>query len=88
MLAMFIGTIVAIIGKAMPIGAIALVAIALVAASGVTSDQPGVAICDALGSFTSPLIWLIAVAIMVSRSLIKTGLAAGVLVMGEFARES
>lgn len=76
MLAMFIGTIAAIIGKAMPIGALSIVAIAMVAASGVTSDQPGTAIRDALGSFTSPLIWLIAVAIMISRSLIKTGLGS------------
>ncbi|PWV75307.1 sodium:sulfate symporter-like transmembrane protein [Halomonas sp. A11-A] len=76
MLAMFIGTIAAIIGKAMPIGALSIVAIAMVAASGVTSDQPGTAIRDALGSFTSPLIWLIAVAIVISRSLIKTGLGS------------
>lgn len=76
MLAMFIGTIAAIIGKAMPIGALSIVAIALVAASGVTSDKPGTAIKDALSSFTSPLIWLIAIAIMISRGLIKTGLGA------------
>ncbi|MCA1770838.1 MAG: anion permease [Halomonas sp.] len=76
MLAMFIGTIAAIIGKAMPIGAISIIAIAMVAASGVTSDNPGRAIGDALGSFTSPLIWLIAIAIMISRGLIKTGLGA------------
>src|SRR5690554_5814476 len=73
MLAMFIGTIAAIIGKAMPIGALSIVAIALVALTGVTSDKPGTAISDALGSFTSPLIWLIAIAIMISRGLIKTG---------------
>jgi DASS family divalent anion:Na+ symporter len=76
MLAMFIGTIAAIIGKAMPIGALSVIAIALVALTGVTSDKPGAAISDALGSFTSPLIWLIAIAIMISRGLIKTGLGA------------
>ncbi|MBV0932078.1 anion permease [Marinobacterium weihaiense] len=76
MLAMFIGTIAAIIGKAMPIGAISILAIAMVAASGVTSDNPGASIKNALGSFTSPLIWLIAIAIMISRGLIKTGLGA------------
>ncbi|MBR9829729.1 MAG: anion permease [Oceanospirillales bacterium] len=76
MLAMFIGTIAAIIGKAMPIGAISIFAIAMVAASGVTSDNPGTSIKNALGSFTSPLIWLIAIAIMISRGLIKTGLGA------------
>lgn len=74
MLAIFVATIAAIIGKAMPIGAIAIVAITVVAVSGVTSDNPGTAIRDALGSFNNSLIWLIAVAIMISRGLIKTGL--------------
>ena len=76
MLAIFIGTIAAIIGKAMSIGAISIVAIALVAASGVTSDDPGQSINNALSSFSSPLIWLIAVAVMISRGLINTGLGA------------
>jgi DASS family divalent anion:Na+ symporter len=31
---------------------------------------------DALSSFSSPLIWLIGVAIMISRGLLKTGLGA------------
>lgn len=76
MLALFIGTIAAIIGKAMSIGAISIVAIALVAASGVTSDNPSQSITNALSSFANPLIWLIAVAIMISRGLISTGLGA------------
>ena len=38
MLAIFVGTIVAIIGKAMPIGAISVIAISIVAASGVTGE--------------------------------------------------
>lgn len=74
MLAIFVATIAAIIGKAMPIGAISIVAITVVAVSGVTSDNPGTAIRDALGSFNNSLIWLIAIAIMISRGLIKTGL--------------
>lgn len=76
MLAIFIGTIAAIIGKAMPIGAISILAIALVAASGVTNANPGKAIGDALGSFSNSLIWLIAIAVMISRGLIKSGLGA------------
>ncbi|HAA44513.1 MAG: malate transporter yflS [Halomonas sp. 54_146] len=76
MLAIFIGTIVAIIGKAMPIGAISVIAISIVAASGVTGDTPGAAINVALSSYANPLIWLIAIAIMISRGLIKTGLGA------------
>ncbi|MBO1518621.1 anion permease [Oceanisphaera pacifica] len=74
MLAIFIGTIAAIIGKAMPIGALSILAIALVAATGVTSDNPSTSISNALSSFSSPLIWLIAVAVMISRGLINTGL--------------
>ena len=67
MLAIFVGTIAAIIGKAMPIGAISIIAIAIVAASGVTSDNPGTAINDALSSYSNSLIWLIAISIMISR---------------------
>ena len=74
MLALFVATIAAIIGKVMPIGALSIVAITLVATSGVTSDNPGTAIRDALGSFNNPLIWLIAIAVIISRGLIKTGL--------------
>ena len=58
LLALFIGVIAAIIGKAMPIGAIAFIAILLVAITGVTADKPGAAIQDALSSFANPLIWL------------------------------
>ncbi len=41
-----------------------------------TSDKPADAVKDALSSFTSPLIWLIGVAIMISRGILKTGLGA------------
>lgn len=76
LLAIFVATIVAIIGKALPIGAIAIIAIAAVAITGVTSDTPKGAIQDALSSFSSPLIWLIGASIMISRGLSKTGLGA------------
>ncbi|ETX11629.1 C4-dicarboxylate ABC transporter [Marinomonas ushuaiensis DSM 15871] len=74
LLALFIGTVVAIIGKAMPIGAIAILAITLVALTGVTSDSSSGAIKDALSGFSNSLIWLIGVAIIISRGLAKTGL--------------
>ncbi len=74
LLALFIGTVVAIIGKAMPIGAIAILAITLVAFTGVTNDNPSGAIKDALSGFSNSLIWLIGVAIIISRGLVKTGL--------------
>ncbi|MDR0225752.1 MAG: anion permease [Burkholderiaceae bacterium] len=74
LVAIFITTIVAIILKVMPIGVMALMAIVIVSLSQVTSDSSKGAIADALGSFSSPLIWLIVVAILISRGLKKTGL--------------
>jgi len=54
LLALFIGTIAAIIGKAMPIGAIAIVAIMLVAMTGVTNPgKPSAALNDALSGFSN-----------------------------------
>ena len=76
LLALFVATIAAIIGKVLPIGAIAIIAVMLVAITGVTNDTPKGAISDALSSFSSPLIWLIGIAVMISRGLIKTGLGA------------
>lgn len=76
LLALFVGTIVAIIGKAMPIGALSIIAIALVAVTGVTNDKPSDALKDALSSFANPLIWLIAIAVIISYGLTKTGLGS------------
>lgn len=76
LLALFVGTIAAIIGKAMPIGALSIIAMTLVAITGVTSHTPADAIKDALSSLSSPLIWLIGISIMISRSIIKSGLGA------------
>ncbi len=74
LLALFVGSIVAIIGKAMPIGAIAMIAITLVAVTGVTNPKPSIAMNDALSGFSNSLIWLIGVSIIISRGLVKTGL--------------
>ncbi|MDO4905269.1 MAG: DASS family sodium-coupled anion symporter [Lautropia sp.] len=76
LLALFVGTIAAIIGKAMSIGAVSIIAITLVALTGVTNANPTDAVQDALSSLSSPLIWLIGAAIMISRGIIKTGLGA------------
>lgn len=52
LLALFVGTIAAIIGKALPIGAVSVVAIALVALTGVTNPgKPAAALNDALSGF-------------------------------------
>ena len=79
LLALFVGVIAAIIGKAMPIGALSILAITLVAVTGITVADGGNAndaMKDALSSFANPLIWLIGVSIMISRGLLKTGLGA------------
>lgn len=74
LLAIFIGTIAGIIGKAMPIGALSIVAMTAVALTGVTSAKPADAVKDALSSLSSSLIWLIGIAVMISYGLTKTGL--------------
>ena len=75
LLALFTGTIAAIIGKALPIGAVSIIAIALVAITEVTRPgKPEGAIADALSGFANPLIWLIAIAVMIAVALTKTGL--------------
>ena len=74
LVAIFLTTIVAIILKVMPIGVMAMMAIVIVSLSQVTSTSSKGAVADALASFSSPLIWLIVVAILISRGLKKTGL--------------
>ena len=70
LLALFAGTIAAIIGKALPIGAVSIIAIALVAITEVTRPgKPEGAILDALSGFANPLIWLIAIAVMIAIAL-------------------
>lgn len=77
LLALFVGTIAAIIGKALPIGAISIISISLVAITGVTNPgNPKAALGDALSGFSNELIWLIGISIMISMSLTKTGLGA------------
>ncbi|WP_090318796.1 DASS family sodium-coupled anion symporter [Duganella sp. CF517] len=76
LVAIFLTTIVAIILKVMPIGVMAMMAIVIVALSQVTSHTSKGAMADALSSFSSPLIWLIVVAILISRGLKKTGLGS------------
>ncbi|RKK03024.1 DASS family sodium-coupled anion symporter [Pseudoroseomonas wenyumeiae] len=74
LVAIFLTTIVAIILKVMPIGVMAMMAMTIVALSQVTSTSSKGAIADALASLSNPLIWLIVVAILISRGLKKTGL--------------
>lgn len=101
LLALFIGIIAGIIGKAMPIGAMAMLAMTIVALLQVTVPEVGAdgnpiknpsaqAAKDALSSLNSPLIWMIGIAIMISRSLLKTGLGTriGYLFLSLFGKST
>ena len=101
LLALFIGIIAGIIGKAMPIGAMAMLAMTIVALLQVTVPELGAdgnpiknpaaqAAKDALSSLNSPLIWMIGIAIMISRSLLKTGLGTriGYLFLSLFGKKT
>lgn len=85
MFAIFIATIVAIIGKASNVGVVSLFGIVLVAVLKATAPKIGAdgvaeavtskdAIQGALASYSNELIWLIVAAIMISRGIIKTRL--------------
>lgn len=70
LLAIFVATIVGIILKPFPMGAIALIGIAATAVTGtLTIDQ-------ALSGFGNGTIWLIVVAFFISEGFIKTGLGS------------
>jgi DASS family divalent anion:Na+ symporter len=70
LLAIFVATIVGIILKPLPMGAVAMIGIALTALTGTLS------INDSLSGFGNSTIWLIVVAFFISRGFIKTGLGA------------
>ena len=101
LLALFVGVIAGIIGKAMPIGAMAIIGITAVALLQVTVPEIGAngapiknpaeqAAKDALSSLNNPLIWMIGVAIMISRGLLKTGLGTriGYLFLSLFGKKT
>ncbi len=68
--AIFVTTIVGIILKALPMGAVAIIGIAVTALSGTLS------IADSMSGFSDVVIWLIVLAFFISRGFIKTGLGA------------
>lgn len=75
--AIFVGTISSIIGKVLPIGAISIISITLIAATGITQqNEIKYAIDDALSGFSNQLIWLIGISMMISVSINKTGLGS------------
>jgi len=68
--AIFVTTIVGIIVKALPMGAVAMIGIAATALTGTLS------IADSMSGFSDVVIWLIVLAFFISRGFIKTGLGA------------
>jgi DASS family divalent anion:Na+ symporter len=70
LLAVFIATIVGIILKPLPMGAVAMVGICATALTGTLT------ITEALSGFGNRVIWLIVLAFFISRGFIKTGLGA------------
>ncbi|TYB14589.1 DASS family sodium-coupled anion symporter [Aggregatibacter actinomycetemcomitans] len=70
----FVATIVAIIAKAMPMGAATLVALVISGLTGLTPLSPKQGEVGMLSGFANGTIWLIAIAMFLSRAVIKTGL--------------
>jgi DASS family divalent anion:Na+ symporter len=68
--AIFVTTIVGIILKALPMGAVAMVGIAATALTGTLG------IADSMSGFSDVTIWLIVLAFFISRGFVKTGLGA------------
>lgn len=66
--AIFVAAIFGIVSKALEVGAVALLAFAVATVSGVLS------LPQALSGFSQAVIWLIAVAFLISRAFVKTGL--------------
>ena len=70
--AIFVATIVGIILKPLPMGAVAMIGITATALSGTLG------IADSMSGFSDVVIWLIVLAFFISRGFIKTGLGARV----------
>ena len=84
LLAVFVATIVGIILKPLPMGAVAVVGICATAITGTLT------ITEALSGFGNRVIWLIVLAFFISRGFIKTGLGARIayLFMALLGRKS
>ncbi len=73
--AIFVATIVGIIAKAAPMGALSIVAMALCAATQVLAPgDTGKSIANALSGFSNGTIWLIVSAFFAARAVISSGL--------------
>lgn len=70
LLAIFVGTIAGIIAKPLPMGAVAIMGIAVTALTETLTIQ------ESLSGFSNATIWLIVLAFFIARGFIKTGLGA------------
>jgi divalent anion:Na+ symporter, DASS family len=70
LLAIFVGTIAGIVLQPLPMGAVAMVGMAVTAVTGTLE------VGEALSGFGNRVIWLIVVAFFISRGFVKTGLGA------------
>lgn len=70
LLAIFLATIVGIVLEPLPMGAVAVCAVAAVTMTRTLS------LAEALSGFSHPVIWLVVMAFFISRGFIKTGLGA------------
>lgn len=70
LLAIFVATIVGIIAKPLPMGAMAVIGIVATIVTRILEPA------DALSGFSNPTIWLIVMAFFISRGVIKTGLGS------------
>lgn len=68
--AIFLGTITAVVLKPIPLGAVALVSLAVTTGTGLLSFP------KAFQSYSHPILWLILFAFFIARGFIKTGLGA------------
>lgn len=66
--ALFVATILAIILKPLPTGAISIISIAIATLTGILSLE------ESLAGFHSDIVWLVVLAFFISRGFIKTGL--------------
>lgn len=84
LLAIFVATVVGIIAKPLPMGAVAMLGIAITALTGTLT------ISESLSGFGNSVIWLIVIAFFISRGFIKTGLGARIayLFMSAFGKKS
>lgn len=68
LLAVFVGLIIGLIGKALPMGGISFLALTILIASHTLTIK------EAFSGFVNPIVWLVVAAFLLSRSFIKTGL--------------